>query len=95
MLWMINCVDVPNSAPIRATHRDAHFTHLETHADHLVMAGPLQNDARTASVGSLMVVDFPDRDSAVQFAQSDPFNKAGVFASVTICPFKRTLPVDE
>ncbi len=93
MLWMINCVDVPNSAPVRAAHRDAHFTHLEAHADHLVMVGPLQNDARSVSVGSLLVVDFPDRDAAVAFAQSDPFNKAGVFASVTICPFKQTLPV--
>jgi uncharacterized protein YciI len=29
----------------------------------------------------------------VAFAQADPFNRAGVFASVTICPFKQTLPV--
>ncbi|WP_299444348.1 YciI family protein [uncultured Rhodospira sp.] len=94
MLWMINCVDVPNSAPIRAAHRDAHLTHLDAHADHLVMAGPLQNDARTSSIGSLLVVEFPDRDSVVAFAQGDPFNRAGVFASVTICPFRRTLPLD-
>jgi uncharacterized protein YciI len=94
MLWMINCVDGPNSAALRKAHRDAHMTHLEANADHLVMAGPLQNDARTASVGSLLIVDFPDRDGAVAFAQRDPFNKAGVFASVTICPFRRTLPVE-
>jgi len=94
MFWMINCVDGPNSAPLRSAHRDAHLTHLEANSDHLIMAGPLQNDARTASVGSLLIVDFPDRDAAVSFAQRDPFNKAGVFASVTICPFKQTLPLD-
>jgi len=92
MLWMINCVDGPNSAPLRAENRDAHMAHLHAHADNIVVAGPLQNDTRTDSVGSLLIMDFPDRDAAVAFAQGDPFNKAGVFASVTICPFRRTLP---
>jgi len=93
MLWMINCVDGPNTAPLRTKHRDAHMAHLRAHADNLVVAGPLQNDARNGSVGSLLIMDFPNRDAAVAFAQADPFNKAGVFASVTICPFRQTLPV--
>jgi len=92
MLWMINCVDGPNSGPLRETHRGAHLDYLHAHADNIVVAGPLQNDARTGNVGSLLIMDFPDRDAAVTFAQGDPFNKAGVFASVTICPFRQTLP---
>ena len=52
-------------------------------------AGPLLNDAGTGMVGSLLVLDLPDRDAADAFAASDPYAKAGLFRSVEVRPWKK------
>ena len=35
-------------------------------------------------VGSLMVMDFPDREAAKAWLANEPFNKDGLFASVAV-----------
>lgn len=43
-------------------------------------------------IGSLLVLDFPDRKAAEVFAANDPYAKAGLFQSVTITPFRKVFP---
>ena len=38
-------------------------------------------------IGSLMVMDFPDRQHAVDFITDEPYHRAGLFESVTIRAF--------
>ena len=43
-------------------------------------------------VGSLILMDLKDRGEADTFLASDPYGKAGLFASVSVRPWKKVLP---
>ncbi len=49
-------------------------------------------DHGAAMTGSLLIMDFADRDEAETFAAADPYAKASLFDSVTIKPWKKVLP---
>ncbi len=42
--------------------------------------------------GSLIVAEFNDLQAATEWANADPFVTAGVYAKVTVKPFRKTLP---
>lgn len=92
MRFAIVCSDKPNQADARAQHREAHFAHLDAYADHLIEAGPLLAEDGSHSVGSLLLVEFPDRATAEAFTHADPFTQAGIFESVMIRPYKKVIP---
>jgi len=43
-------------------------------------------------VGSLIIVDCEDMAAARSLAATDPYAQAGLFASVTIKPWRKVLP---
>jgi uncharacterized protein YciI len=42
--------------------------------------------------GSVVIAEFPSLEEARAWATADPYVAAGVFAAVTVKPFKRVLP---
>jgi uncharacterized protein YciI len=92
MHFVFHCTDKPDSAALRAATRPAHLAHLERHADAILAGGPLLGEDGTSAVGSLLIVDFPDRAAAERFAADDPYAKAGLFAVVTITPWRQVYP---
>lgn len=93
MLFMIHCVDKPDSAAIRQENRDAHLAYLKDHHDKIHAAGPLlHDDTGGGPTGSLLLMEFPDQAAAETFAAEDPYNAAGLFERVEIKPWKQVLP---
>lgn len=99
MLYAIIGHDVPNSLDKRLAARPAHLARLQLlqAAGKLLLAGPFpaidSNDPGPAGfTGSLIVAEFPDLNSATLWAQADPYLAAGVYADVTIKPFKQVFP---
>jgi uncharacterized protein YciI len=92
MLFCIICTDKPNAAPLRAETRPVHLQYLERFKDRIAIAGPLLTDDGTRPKASLMILDFASAEEAAEFAQNDPYAKAGLFDNVTITPFKKVLP---
>ena len=43
-------------------------------------------------IGSLLIIDFPDRAAADSFAAGDPYGRAGLFASVRVSPWRKVIP---
>jgi uncharacterized protein YciI len=43
-------------------------------------------------IGSLLILDLADRQTAEDFAANDPYSKAGLFESVAIHPWRKVLP---
>lgn len=92
MLFAITCLDRrPEGLERRKAARPDHLAHVRALADKVLLAGPMTDDDGTP-VGSLLVMDFPDRAAAEAFAEADPYAKADVFESVTIRPFTRVFP---
>jgi uncharacterized protein YciI len=99
MLYAIVGQDSPDSLDPRLAARPAHLERLHAlqQAGRLLLAGPFpaldSNDPGPAGfTGSLIVAEFDNLDAAQAWADADPYIAAGVYASVSVKPFKKALP---
>jgi uncharacterized protein YciI len=99
MLFAIVSQDVENSLPLRKQARPAHIARLETLKDEgrLVLAGPnpaIESDdpGEAGFTGSVVIAEFNSLFDAQNWADADPYVDAGVYASVSVKPFKKVLP---
>lgn len=90
-VFAIHCIDKPLQQALRAATRPDHLAYLESALDQVVVAGPLLDD-EGAPIGSMLLMDFPDRRAAVAFAADDPYARAGLFASVAVTAWRQVLP---
>jgi uncharacterized protein len=92
MPWFaIHCIDKPDSADLRAETRPAHLEHINAHREAVLVAGPLlRPDGR--AMGSLLIIEFDDKDGALAFANADPYHQAGLFESRSITNWHKVLP---
>ena len=89
--FAIHCIDKPLQRELRAATRAEHLSYLEQVKDNIVVAGPLLDD-EGIPIGTMLLIDFPDRRAAVAFAADDPYTRAGLFASVAVTAWRQTLP---
>ncbi|WP_438950841.1 YciI family protein [Porticoccus sp.] len=99
MWYAIISQDVTNSLKIRLASRPAHLARLEAlkAEGRLLLAGPhpavdCDNPGEAGFSGSLIVAEFESLEAAKKWADTDPYNIAGVYASVMVKPFKKVLP---
>jgi hypothetical protein len=99
MFYAIVGQDVPDSLDRRLTARPAHLERLHAlqQAGRLLLAGPFpaidSNDPGAAGfTGSLIVAEFETLADAQAWAEADPYVAAGVYAGVSVKPFRKTFP---
>lgn len=99
MFYAIISEDKPDSLELRLQTRPAHLERLQQlkHEGRLLLAGPHpaidSDDPGSAGFsGSLIVAEFPSLAEAQAWADADPYMDAGVYARVTVKPFKKVLP---
>jgi uncharacterized protein YciI len=90
-VFAIHCIDKPMQQALRAATRPEHLAYLESAIEQVVIAGPLLDD-EGSPIGSMMLMEFPDRKAAVTFAADDPYARAGLFASVAVTAWRQVLP---
>ncbi|MDI2089834.1 YciI family protein [Commensalibacter oyaizuii] len=87
MLFAVMCTDKLGCFETRMAVRPEHLVYLKKYESHIKICGPLSNhDGK--SCGSLIIIDMENQSAVEQFAQNDPYAKAGVFESVIIRPFR-------
>lgn len=99
MLYAIIGEDRPGSLEARLAARPAHLerlTQLQQEA-RLILAGPCPaidspDPGPAGFSGSLIVAEFASLAAARAWADADPYVAAGVYAQVTVKPFKKVLP---
>ncbi|BBL59871.1 YciI family protein [Methylomonas koyamae] len=99
MLYAIIAEDTADSLSKRLQTRPAHLARLQELQDQgrLVLAGPhpaidAENPGDAGFSGSLVVAEFADLQAARTWADADPYLAAGVYARVTVKPFKQVFP---
>ncbi|HUG61797.1 MAG TPA: YciI family protein [Methylomirabilota bacterium] len=88
MMFAVTCFDKPDHASVRTANRPAHLEYLKANAASIRIAGPLLTDDGGGMVGSLLLVEAPDRAAAEAVLSDDPYAKAGLFASTDIRPWR-------
>lgn len=99
MLYAIFAEDTENSLSKRQETRPAHLERLNAllNEGRLILAGPhpaidCEDPGEAGFSGSLIVAEFESLEEARTWANADPYNDAGVYASVTVKPFKKVMP---
>jgi len=99
MLYAIIAQDVDDSLQNRLAARPAHLERLNALLDEgrLILAGPhptidTEDPGEAGFSGSLIVAEFNSLEDAQAWAADDPYQQAGVYASVTVKPFKKVFP---
>ncbi|PPD17690.1 MAG: hypothetical protein CTY27_03335 [Methylotenera sp.] len=99
MLYVIIAEDTPDSLDKRLQNRPAHLARLTElqNQGRLLLAGPMPaidsaDPGPAGFTGSLIIAEFSDLEAAKNWANADPFVGAGVYASVLVKPFRKTLP---
>jgi len=99
MYYAIHGTDVPDSLPIRKRVREQHLKRIQelANAGRVLVGGPhpaidSEEPGEAGFTGSLIIAEFPSLSAAEQWAQEDPYSTAGVFAHVTVKPFKIVVP---
>ena len=99
MFYAIVGQDVPDSLARRLAARPAHLERLHAlqEAGRLLLAGPFPaidsaDPGAAGFSGSLIVAEFDSLDEAQAWADADPYVAAGVYAGVSVKPFRKVLP---
>jgi len=99
MLYAVLAQDRPGTLEQRLATRPAHLERLHALQDEgrLLLAGPhpaidSPDPGEAGFTGSLVVAEFPSLDEAQSWADADPYLTAGVYAQLTVKPFKKVLP---
>ncbi len=99
MFYAIIGEDRPDSLADRLAVRPAHVERLRVLQDEgrLLVAGPFPaidspDPGPAGFSGSLIVAEFASLEAAQSWADADPYIKTGVYARVTVKPFKKVLP---
>jgi uncharacterized protein YciI len=99
LLYAIICEDVPDSLELRKLTRPAHLRRLQAlqNEGRLLLAGPhpavdAEDPGQAGFTGSLIVAEFASLADARAWADADPYRDAGIYACVTVKPFKQVFP---
>ena len=99
MYYAIISEDIENSLEKRLAARPEHVARLKTlnEEGRLLIAGPhpaidSEDPGEAGYTGSLVVAEFSSLDDAKLWADADPYITAGVYAKVTVKPYKKVLP---
>lgn len=99
LFYAITGEDVPDSLDKRLAARPAHLARLNELKDagRLLLAGPFPvidspDPGPAGFSGSLIVAAFDSLQAAQAWADADPYVAAGVYARVSVKPFKKVLP---
>ena len=91
-LFIITCIDKPDSLPIRLANREAHLAYARGWGDRMLVGGPLLSDDGETMRGSMLILDVADRAEADAFLAGDPYGQAGLFQSVSVQRYNKVLP---
>ena len=99
MFYAVIAEDKPNSLEKRLAVRPEHLERIKqlNNECRLLLAGPhpsidAEDPGEAGFSGSLIVAQFNSLDDAKQWAEADPFVKAGVYNKITVKPFRKVLP---
>lgn len=91
--WLIKCRAKPAIDELRVATLPAHTKFLDGYPQVTWYSGPIFSDDNKNALGSLRLIEFPDRAAAQAYINADPYTKAGIFESISIERWKPALTV--
>ncbi len=91
-MYVLFCLDNPVTGPaIRREIRAAHLQFVLDHPTVFHYGGPLQDEAGK-TVGSIMILDLPDRAALEGFLAEEPYSRSKLYEAMIIRRTRRVVP---
>ena len=90
MQFIIKALDGEGKLDKRMEVRPRHLEGMKTLGDHVILAGGLL-DEEGKMKGSMLVVDFPDREAVDEYLKNEPYILEGVWEKVEVERFNLVL----
>lgn len=87
MHYVVHCLDHDGAVGIRLANYEAHKAYLAAATVKTVISGPLLADDNETMIGSCFVLEADSLAEVQAFNSNDPFNKVGLWKTVSIRPF--------
>jgi len=91
MIFTVTCTDKPGALALRKANVEAHRAHWRESGLDILAAGPLVEDDGETMVGSLFLIEAPDRAAVERVARADPFVKLGVYEAQVVRGFMKRM----
>ncbi|HEX3498691.1 MAG TPA: YciI family protein [Stellaceae bacterium] len=92
MLFVLMGMDRPgDGAEVRRRNRAAHLQFVVENEDKFRYGGALLDDNQKM-VGSLMMVELPDRQALDAFLKAEPYSRAGLFEPYIVRETRQVVP---
>jgi len=85
--WYVRSMYVPGAAEKRQSAMDAHLAWHAGYRDRIHFAGPLLSDDGSSPLGTMCIIELPDRAAAEEYVAGDGYAKAGMLETPTITRF--------
>ena len=90
MAYLIVCRDNEHSLNERLNNRSNHLEYIKSLGKKLILAGPIL-DKQGNPCGSILVLNFTNREDVNLFIKNDPYSKVNLFSKIEIINFKKVL----
>lgn len=92
MIYTLVMLDKENGEVLRTPLRTAHRAYLAAVSERIAFAGPLVAEDGETITGSLIAVDFADRNAAQEWLRDEPYTRGGVYMSTQVHAFLNYWP---
>ena len=86
--FLITARDKASSTDLRKRTRSDHLDWARSHADRILMAGPILTEDEADMIGSVFLISAASLEDARLWNEDDPYSRAGLFQSVDIMPVR-------
>jgi len=91
MLFVMYCLDKPDSLELRMANREDHLKYVGSLSIDIQIAGPVFDETGEQMCGSLFIIEANSIEEVRAAGLNDPYQKAGLFSSVDIRPFRKVV----
>jgi len=96
MFFLMRCLHHPGMDTARDQHRPAHRAWVQSGGEGLaiVLIGSALLDEAGQSIGNFGILEAKNAAEARALAEGDPFNRAGIVASIELTPLPATFQAE-
>jgi uncharacterized protein YciI len=92
MAWLVRCSYRPGGARDRLPVRAEHIRHMLAWLPRTVFGAAVLEEATGEPAGMVVVLAVDSREEAQRFTDSEPYCRAGLFATIELTPLVQMTP---
>ena len=91
-LYHVTLSDKPGALDLRMATRPTHLTYVASLGEALKLGGPFLGPDGESPIGTILLLEAPDRAALDAIIARDPYVKAGLFAQIEVRHFRQVAP---